>query len=268
MSGVECHWSNKVSGISFRLLLGGMKLIKLMTLLVFLSGCGQGSSASSTNEDVLTAVRSRLGLPNIGKDFYVYALANCQGPDRRFETLVISSPAKMRFEQKSASSHVLGVYKPDAAWWHDFNADTTHAVSDVVSTFLMGHDLHMIAFFPEKKFGDLLSEKDTTYYDDKARMLNFSDIKGGLVRVYYQAESLLPLGFTVQNHFNEHEEEYIDVLFSDWEMVQGVKAFTHARFIQGDDVYEYAFTHISFESFTDQVFTQKQKRIPEGTKEP
>jgi hypothetical protein len=247
-----------------------MKWITLMTLLLFmilLSGCQKGSSASITGQQALEVMRSRLGLVDAEEDFYVYALANCQGPDSRFETLVISGPAGMRFEQKSESSHVLGVHQAGAAWWHNFNTDTTTAVSDAVLTFLMGHDLHMIACFPENRFGEMLSEKDTTYYNDKALMLSFRDVKDGLVRVYYHAESLLPLGFTIQNHLNDHAE-YIDVLFSDWEQIEGVKTFTRASFIQGEDVYDYAFTHVSFESFTGEVFTQKQKLIAVGEEEP
>ncbi|GAB5523729.1 MAG: hypothetical protein Roseis2KO_16010 [Roseivirga sp.] len=205
-------------------------------------------------------MRQRLGLPELSAAPAIYAMANCTGPSSRFTTLVISDAHNTRFEQKSGPSHVLGVHRPDSAWWHDFTANASVAIDSATITFLIDHELHAIAFYPENRFGEWVDEKDTVYYQDKAKMLTFSDIKGGKVKMFYQAESWRPLGFSVENHLQKGAAP-IDVLLDNWQKRGGVRVFTEARFLQGEDVYHYQFTEITFGKLPEGAFTKNEPLI-------
>lgn len=205
-------------------------------------------------------MREVLGVPDFETALNIYALADCTGPASTFETLVISSPSNTRFEQKAEGRHILGIHRQDSAWVYDIIADTSVAVDSATITFLIGHELHAIAFYPESRFGVLVSEKDTIYYSEEARMLTFMDIKEGLVNVFYKAETWLPLGFNVQNHLGRGDSQ-VDVLFDNWQKIDGVHLFTEARFLQGDEVYHYQFIEIRFGEVPKDTFAKNRSMI-------
>lgn len=239
-----------------------MKWLKLsMLLLIVLSSLScEKSHSAEKGSGVLSQMRQSLGLPTLETGIDIYALADCSGPNSVFKTLVISSPTETRFEQKAEARHILGIHRPDSVWIYDFVGDTLVAVDSATITFLIDHELHMIAFYPENRFGVSVSEKDTVYYSEEARMLTFIDIKGGPIKVFYKAESWLPLGFSIQNHMGRGAEQ-VDVLFENWKEVEGIQVFTEARFLQGDDVYHYQFTEIGFDKLPKDAFTKNQSLI-------
>lgn len=236
-------------------------LISGCLLLIVLLVCSCGVKQASEEEyGVLLKMRQSLGLPDLPAAPDIYAMANCTGPSSQFTTLVMSGATNTRFEQKSGPSHVLGIHRPDSAWWHDFRADTSVAIDSTTVTFLIDHELHAIAFYPENRFGQWVNQKDTVYYQDEAKMLTFSDIKGGKVKIFYQSGSLLPLGFSVENHLEEGAAP-IDVLFDNWQKRGGVRVFIEARFLQEEDVYHYRFTEIAFGTLPEGAFTKNEPLI-------
>ncbi len=242
--------------------IGWMKGLKsgcLLLLILFIWSCGVKQASEEENE-VLLKMRQSLGLPDLLAAPAIYAMADCIGPSSEFTTLVISSTANTRFEQKSGPSHVLGIHRPDSAWWYDFVADTSVAIDSATITFLIDHELHAIAFYPENRFGKLIDQKDTVYYQSEAKVLTFSDIKEGKVKVFYQSGTWLPLGFSVENHL-EKGAAPIDVLFDNWQERGDVRVFTEARFLQGEDVYHYRFTEITFGKLPEGAFTKNEPLI-------
>ncbi|MCE7993279.1 MAG: hypothetical protein HEP71_14935 [Roseivirga sp.] len=220
----------------------------------------QGSGSSSNKVDRLLQMRQKHGWPTASSGLNIYAMADCSGPSSVFQTLVISGSTETRFEQKSGSRHILGVNRPDSAWMHDFAGDTTVAVDDATICFLINHELHAIAFYPEKRYGQWAEEKDTIYYSEGAKMLTFLDIKGGRVKIFYEEESWRPLGFSIENHLGRGAKQ-VDVLFENWQEWEGRQVFTEARFLQGEDVYRYKFTEISFGELSDDAFNESKPII-------
>lgn len=227
--------------------------LSLLLLVVLSSLSCRGNQSSSDEGDVLWQMRQRLGWPEASSGLNIYAMADCSGPSSVFTTLVISGPAETRFEQKSGPRHVLGVHRPDSSWMHDFVGDTTVAIDDPTICFLINHELHAIAFYPEKRYGPWVDEKDTLYYEEEAKMLTFLDIKGGRVKTFYEKKSWRPLGFSIQNHLGRGARQ-VDMLFENWQVSEGRRVFTEARFLQGQDVYHYQFTEISFGELPDNAF--------------
>jgi len=259
---VKFGWSDKIADDPVLLFLGAMKNAVrgfVFITISFLFSC-QPSGSVQEDRDFLAQMRSELGWKPLSEGFDIYAMADCTGPASVFQTLVLSSLENTRFEQKSGPRHSLGVYRPDSAWLYDFVRDTAVEADSATIAFLINHELHATAFYPESRYGQWIAEKDTTYYDDEADMLTFKDIKGGLVRVFYHATTALPLGFRIENHLGRGAS-FVDVLFDDWQQLQGVRVFTAARFLQGQDVYEYRFTKISFDKLSDQVFMENKPLI-------
>lgn len=229
--------------------------------LILLSGLScQERASEDDSSSLLPKMRKALGIPTFELVSNIYALAECSGPASTFETLVISSPANTRFEQKAEGHHILGVHRQDSAWIYDIIGDTSVAVDSATLTFLIDHELHAIAFYPESRFGSPVSEKDTVYYSEEAIMLTFKDIKEGPVNIFYRTKTWLPLGFSVQNHLGGGASQ-VDVLFANWQKTDGIRVFTEARFLQGADVYHYLFTKIRFGELPKEAFTKNQALI-------
>lgn len=229
----------------------------LVTL--FLISCESATSTQQGNE-LLAKVRKDLGLPMLSEGFNIYAMADCTGPASVFQTLVVSSTTNTRFEQKSGPRHILGIHRPDTAWLYDLVQDTIIEADSATIAFLINHELHATAFYPESRYGLPMSQKDTVYYSEKASMLTFTDIKGGEVRAFYKIETGLPLGFRIENHLGRGER-YVDVLFENWQDLNDIRVFTAASFLQGQDVYRYQFTIISMDSLPEKVFIQNKALI-------
>lgn len=237
----------------------GLKPECILLIVLFIWSCGVKGTSKGEGQG-LVKMRQSLGLPELSAAPAIYAMADCEGPSSTFKTLVISNAANTRFEQQSGPRHILGVHRPDSAWLHDFVADTTVAVDAATIAFLINHELHAIAFYPETRYGQWVSEKDTVYYNQEARMLTFTDIKGAAVKTFYQAESWFPLGFSIENHLGRGAKQ-VDVLFDNWDETEGVRVFTEARFLQGEDVYRYKFTEIAFDKLPEAAFTKNEPLI-------
>lgn len=201
----------------------------------------------------LPEMRTRLGLPAEVSDFGVYALADCTGPNSAFTTLVISDDNHTRFEQKSSSYHIIGFHDGNSSSMLDVLSGEVSPVDSATVTFLIGHELHMIAFYPESRFGEPVGIKDTTYYDQAATQLSFTDLLGGPIEVFYDQETHRPLGFNTKNHLGGGAE-HIDVQFSQWQTKGEQPVFMEARFLQGDDVYKYKFTEVCLGKPSGELF--------------
>jgi len=218
-------------------------------------------NAQDNGLQLLKDVRARLGILQKLSDFKVYSMADCKGPNSEFTTLVISDAQNSRFEQQSGPRHTVGLRTASGANWHNVHTNEVSAADSASITFLIDHELHMIAFFPESRFGPPLSKKDTLFHGEKAIQLIFKDLKGKSVQVYYSQSELLPLGYTIYNHLGG-DVLWIDTLFEDWKDGEDIPlVFTAARFLQGTDVYEYQFTDLRFKELPEGVFSNTEAII-------
>lgn len=198
-------------------------------------------------------MRSGLGLTASADTFNVYALADCEGPDSQFTTLIISDQKHSRFEQVSGSRHSIGVHSEAKSAWYDVSTHEESLADSASITFLIDHELHMLAFYPESRFGLPLSAKDTVFHDQNAVRLLFKDLLGASVSLFYSKNEYLPLGVTVRNHISA-QPPWIHVLFENWGEVDGIKTFFEARFLQDTDVYQYRYRDIHFNNVGKDVF--------------
>ena len=221
----------------------GMKQIWMLGLALCLMACSTGKK--EVPADWPRKAREAMGFPASMNSLEVYAMADCSGPNSSFQTLLISNRSNTRFEQLGANYHNLSVHRPDSAWRFDFNANTLEGMDNAYRAFLFSHELHMVAIWPEARFGLPQALEQSEYGGKAAVRLEFIDAMDSPFFIYYDAQTHLPLGFTVNNHIGLGEGD-VSIYFKSWQNQDGKQLFQVATFVQGDDEFRYDFTELDF----------------------
>ncbi|HVL17718.1 MAG TPA: hypothetical protein VM387_06970, partial [Gemmatimonadales bacterium] len=71
--------------------------------------------------------------------------------------------------------------------------------------------------------------------------------------LYLGRRDTLPLGLRLRNQTGQGAAR-VDVVFGDWETVDGVRLFRRAAFLQGPDRYDYRYTTLRLNQLADADF--------------
>ncbi len=236
-----------------------MRMTCLLLVAAFV-GC-QSSSDTNSQENltptarVLYEAQVALGELKLEELVEIYALAECKGPNGNFQTLVCSSrDGNVRFEQigSDGQTTILGI-ADGKGWSFDKERDDSSPIDSLTRYFIRGHELHMIAYLPQTRFGNPTYVGDSSLIGIPTTALEFRDILGAPVLLHYSRESQLPIGFTIKNHFEENAAD-IHTVFENWEAESGFMVFKKARFIQGKDEFIYYFSQIDFNALPAATF--------------
>lgn len=191
----------------------------------------------------------------------VFALANCNGPDGDFQTLLMCDTRNTRFEQKLENRHVLMGINEAQTWGENLSSNKTYEQLDTFSQFFVhGHELHWLSWWPETRFNDATYKGFKEFAGKTAFDIELKDVWERPVHFYYDFENYQPLGFTITNE-TPAGTEIISTYFNNWEMVNDLLTFTEAEIHQGDAIYKYDFIEIKWNSLSPSDFEDRKGRI-------
>lgn len=178
------------------------------------------------------AAASRIG--------YTRFRAAATGPDGPYEVTVRSS-AEGAVRLEFTLGFAAGI-RADDAWVRLGSGEAVQAMTDTLETFVRGHDLLMNALHPESRYGSLRHVGEESFGSVPAIRLDGTDALGAPVAFYYSREDTLPLGYRVADHLRGGGP--VTTSLSAWEFRGDVRLPTRARFVQGEEVFDYELLEI------------------------
>ena len=207
---------------------------------------------------VLERVNHAIG--NLGDSLHIRAKAKCTGPTDPFETLVLSSSTSGRMEQLSSDGHLILQHSDKGSWMKDLQKDKlTENLDEGVVAFIKGHEFHWLSLRPQDRLKDPKFKGYTDFDGNTAFQINFRDPLDRTVMFYYDFESYRPLGFDYPSH---RENEMIRSHFSDWSEIDGRMMFRKVIIDEGENKWEYSFTHLNVLPLRENTFQPQESLMP------
>ncbi|HKU60134.1 MAG TPA: hypothetical protein VJQ44_02870 [Gemmatimonadales bacterium] len=177
------------------------------------------------------------------------AIASVQGPRRAF-------PASIRSGRDGRARLALGSaflagFGPQGAWM-DQGGRVARADS-VTGSVVRGHELHFLVLAPESRLRDPLFLGIQPWGGDSALAVSLLDELGTPAILYLGRRDTLPVGLRLRNQTGRGAAR-VEVVFDDWETVDGVRLFRRAAFLQGPDRYDYRYTTVRLNHLADADF--------------
>ncbi len=185
----------------------------------------------------------------------IRALADCQGPERPFTTLVFSSKSDARMEQRYGEGHVVLKYGENTSWTYNrITQKLNESPDDATKLFVQGHELHWLSLRPEDRFSQPKFVGFEEFEGHTAFVLEFTDMLNRRMLFYYDFESYMPLGFDTPE---ETPGGRVRVRFMAWEEQNGIQLVDTATFQQGEEHFSYDFTSVQIGNLSQTDFESK-----------
>lgn len=195
------------------------------------------------------------GKKEIAKIRSLQAVADCTGPNGKYTTEIYSAKgARLIFKQVSASGKIyLGQTNGQTFWTKDEKSGDFSLADGKEASVWRGHDFQFLAMEIATRFRDLTFAGAENFNEKAAFQLRGKDELGNAADIFFDKETKLILGFTVQNPFSA-EPEKIRIVFNEWKTVGGLKlpAKVTATDKQGDFVLN--FREIVLNKTDEQIF--------------
>lgn len=222
-----------------------------------ISSANTEATPAATAPLILEKVRGVTGI--LPDSSTVSALANCQGPERAFTTLLFSGASDARMEQRYGSRHVILKYGETASW--TYNGETqklNEAPDDATKLFVQGHELHWLSLRPEDRFSNPRFVGFKDFEGQTAFTLEFTDMLDRSMLFYYDFEGYMPLGFDTPE---DTPGGRVRVQFKAWEEQNGIQLVDKATFQQGEEHFSYDFASVRIGSVSQADFESKEAFI-------
>lgn len=212
--------------------------------------CGPGGASRPTSaSDVLSASRRAIGgeaaVEGVG---FARFRARAVGPEGGYEVAVSATregDARLDF-----SLGFSGAVTGDSGWVRMGSGEDATALTDTMETFVRGHDLLMNALHPETRFGPLRLIGETTFGELAAVRLDGVDALGAPIEFYFARADTLPLGFRLVDHLRGGGPVTTSLL--DWQARGEVRLPRAARFVQGNEVFDYEMVEVETGATADE----------------
>lgn len=227
-------------------------IIYLVVILscVGLISCNEQPSFPQEPAFFISEMRSNLSISR-EKVRNIYALAECKSPGGHFTTAVYSDmDGNTRFEQKGEGYQIMSYVWEGEGYQKDLLSKDSSEVSDIMKTFLTGHEVHQLAIAPESRFSNPGKKViDTSGY----YRLTLMDMKSSPVYLFYEKENLLPVKMQLENHTGRGEK-VVTTEWKNWKVIENCKLPTEVLFIQGKDTFFYNFIDIKLNELKREEF--------------
>jgi hypothetical protein len=208
----------------------------------------EGNAPRDHAHQVLAGARRALGSDSaVSATEGVFTVAQVEGPDSRFETLVWSArDGRMRMEQTTG---FVGAVDHVGGWAMERESGEIAPLDSQVGQFMRGHELHALVLMPMTRLQDPTLEDAGTWDGDSALIVRHRDPYGTTVLAAYAVDDTLPLGLL----FTAPEPDVL-VRLGAWSDTGAVRVFRRADFVQGAEVYRYVYTTVQLDRIPDSVF--------------
>ncbi len=208
-----------------------------------------------TAKVLLDHIRKKMGILENNDLSSIYAYAKCRGPERSFETLILSNEKNGRMEQIYGEQHMLLKHGEETSWTFNLSQKSGEdKINDETAMFIKGHELHWLSFWPEHRYTDPIFKGISKFNDKTAFQIEFKDVFDRPIQFYYSFDSYLPLGFVLVTNTNGDK---VNVTYDSWESMDNLKIFKKAVFKQENDIFEYDFIDVKVNELRNQDFESK-----------
>jgi len=205
-----------------------------------------GAEPDAAARRVLDGAARALGAGSVQT---VEAVAAVRGPRRPFAATIRS--ARDGRARLALGSTFLAGFGREGAWVDD--GGRVVAADSVTRSLVRGHELHLLVLAPETRLRDPLFLGVLPWQGDSALAVSLLDELGTPAILYLGRRDTLPVGLRLKNQTGEGAAR-VDVIFGDWETVDGVRLFRRAAFLQGPDRYDYRYTTLRLNQLADADF--------------
>lgn len=163
------------------------------------------------------------GRKEIAKIQSLQAVANCMGPNGNYTTEIFSAKnGRLIFKQVSANGNIYFGQTNGQTFWTKDEKSGDFSLADNRAAFAWrSHDFQFLAMEIGARFRDFTFAGEENYGGRTALKLNATDETGNSARVFFDRETRLLLGFTIQNPFDKSET--IQTVFNEWRQVGKLK---------------------------------------------
>jgi len=164
------------------------------------------------------------GKKEIAKIRNLQAFADCVGPNGKYTTEIYSAKsARLIFKQVLASGNIYIGQTNGQTFWTKDEKNSDFSLADNRAAFAWrSHDFQFLALEIAERFRDLAFAGEENFSGKTAVKLRGSDELGKTADVFFDKETKLMLGFTIQNPFGA-QPETIRTVFNEWKQIGGLK---------------------------------------------
>lgn len=184
--------------------------------------------------------RALAGAAGLGEISYARFLADATAPDGAYQVEVRATRAgAVRLEFLPGFSAAI---RPEGSWMRGAPGENPGPLSDTMATFVRGHDLLMNVLFPDVRYAPLRYQGEEAFAEVPAIRLDGVDGLGAPIALFYSVADTLPLGYRVVDHVRGGGP--VTTTLAGWDRRSDVLLPTSARFVQGDEAFDYALAEV------------------------
>jgi hypothetical protein len=209
---------------------------------------------AQTTGEILAAAQALIADRELASNIkMIYASAECDGPQGSFQTQIWSArQGYVRFEQRSSRGTTIAAISQSTSWALD--GGEVMELDEPTEAFLHSHELHLIALDPLSRFSAPSDPWNSEFMGQRALEIQFQDMLGHPVSLYYDPAQSYPLGMCSTNPFDQDADD-IEIQFQSWkDLESGACFFTKASFHQSGEVWKYEYTSLEINNFEMGVF--------------
>jgi len=218
----------------------------------------QAQDAGAIIEDSIRAVGSKKAIAGVRN---IRSIADCTGPNGKYTTEIYSADGqRLIFRQVRAGNVYTGHTNGSVFWTKDEKTGDFSLAGTSEAFAWRSHDYQMLIMDPAARFRDPVFEAEETFAGAAANKLRATDELGKPAYLFFDKNSKLMLGFTIQNPFST-KPETIRTIFNEWKRAGKLMlpSKVTATDKQGDFVLN--FTGISLNKIDEKVFLVPQKVV-------
>ena len=188
-----------------------------MTLLA-----GNIFAQTNPSEIIENSLQSIGGKKEIAKVRNLWGFADCEGPNGKYTTEISSAKSgKLIFKQIRDSNVYIGQANAQIFWTKD-EKNNDFSLADNRTAFIWrSHDFQFLAMEIDARFKDFSFAGEESFGGKTSLKLNATDELGNPASIFFDKETRLLLGFTIQNPFDK--TEMIRTTFNEWRQIGKLK---------------------------------------------
>lgn len=202
------------------------------------------------------------GKKEIAKISSLYAVADCTGPNGNYTTEIYSAKnSRLIFKQVRANGNIyLGQTNGQIFWTKNEKSGDFSLADQKEAAIWRRHDFQRLVMEISERFRDLIFVGEENFAGNTSIKLRGKDELGKTSDLFFDKETKLMSGFTVQNPFNA-QPETIRIVFNEWNQIGGLKLPSKATTTdkQGDFVLN--FREITLNKTDEKIFVVPPKVV-------
>lgn len=218
----------------------------------------QAQDAGAVIEDSIRAVGGKKAIAAVRN---IRGIADCIGPNGKYTTEIYSATGqRLIFRQVRAGSVYTGHTNGSAFWTKDEKTGDFSLAGTSEAFAWRSHDYQMLVMDPAARFRDPVFEAEETFAGKAANKLRATDELGKPAYLFFDKNSKLMLGFTIQNPFST-KPETIRTVFNEWKQAGSLKLPSKVTATDKQGNFVLNFNDITVNKVDEKVFSVPQKVV-------